>query len=356
MNLDRSPITPLRPDRGEAIRAEGRAWSRAIAAQALSSPQRSAEKILRANWPHDSRAATKLKSAVSPTSTTNSGLPPHDLVEAFRSLAPASAAWKLFAHDAALKLDLTGVHSINIPHVANFPPQPVFVGEGSAGPVAQWSLMKSAVGPARKILVISCVSEELEAASPQSVSGVIARVLADSSNKSIDATAFDANPDDGIRPAGLLFGVTPTPAAAAGAFVAETIAADVSNLVGAIAANGIDPSDTVFIAGAREASLMQTLAGVDAIMSLAVPPKTVIACAPAGIASGFEGGPEIDTSKEAVVHREGASPGEIVSTPGVSASPSTSLFQSGLIAVRVRANAAWAAAPGAVQVVSGVNW
>jgi hypothetical protein len=128
------------------------------------------------------------------------------------------------------------------------------------------------------------------------------------------------------------------------------------NLVGAIAAAGIDPSETVFIAGAREVSLMETLGDIDAIMSLGVPAKTVIAVAPAGLASGYQGAPEIDTSKEAVLHFEGASPGEIVSTPGVSASPSKSVFQSGLIAVRVRANCAWAAAPGAIQVVQNVNW
>ncbi|MGY8683903.1 hypothetical protein Q2941_39965 [Bradyrhizobium sp. UFLA05-153] len=110
-----API-PLRPDFSEAARIEHRAWSRALAAQALSSPQRSAERILKSSWPHDPRAAAILKTAVSPTSTAD--FPPVDVVAAFRSLAPGSAAWKLFAHEAALKLDLKGVHQINVPHVA----------------------------------------------------------------------------------------------------------------------------------------------------------------------------------------------------------------------------------------------
>jgi hypothetical protein len=168
----------LRADRAETFRAERRAWARAITCRALANNERgSAAQIMRRNWPHDGRAELILKSPVSPASTTNTGLPGHDVVDAFRSLAPGSAAFQLFDHPSALKLDLRGVRSISIPHVASFPPAPVFVGEGSPGPVVQWSLMKSAVGPVRKILIIAAVSEELENASPQSVSAVIGRVL-----------------------------------------------------------------------------------------------------------------------------------------------------------------------------------
>ncbi|CCE11558.1 hypothetical protein BRAS3843_720018 [Bradyrhizobium sp. STM 3843] len=347
---------PLRADRAEAARIERRAWSRAITCRALSTPQRPAERILKANWPHDPHAEAILKAAVSPSSTTNTGLPPHDLIGAFRSLSPGSAAWKLFDHPSALKLNLAGVRTISIPHVANFPPQPVFIAEGSPGPVVQWSLMKSQVGPARKIMVLSTVSEELENASPQSVSAVIGKVLADSTNRSVDTIAFDANPGDAIRPPGLLFNVVPTVAAAAGV---DAMAEDLGALVATIGAAGIDPSDTVFVAGPREAMIIKAKSGPNfdhqVFMSLGLPPKTVIACAPAGLASGYQGPPEIDTCKETVLHREDTSPGEIVSASGVPAAPSTSVFQSCLIAIRVRAECAWAAAPGAVQFVS-VNW
>lgn len=339
----------------ETRRLEQRSWSRVIAARALSSPQRSAEKILRASWPSDDRAALIMKAAVSPTSTSDGPLLA-DQIAVFRSLFPGSALWRLLDNPNALKLDLKGVNTISVPHVGNFP-QPVFVGEGQPGPVVQWSMTRAVVGPAKKILVLSAVSEELEAASPQSVAGVIGRVLSDSTGKSIDFIGFDASPGDDIRPPGLLFGVAPTPPAAAAAVLQETIAADMSNLAGTIGNAGIDPSDVQFIAGPREVSLMRSLVNADnAIMSLGVPSKTIIAVAPAGLASGVVGVPEISTSKEAVLHREDASPGEIVSTPGVSASPSTSMFQSFLIAVRVRAECSWAAAPGAAQVVENVNW
>jgi hypothetical protein len=349
---------PLRPDHREAARIERRSWSRAITARALASSERgSPERILRTNWPHDPKAQAILKAAVSPTSTAD--FPAQDTIAAFRSLAPGSAAWKLFDHPSALRLDLRGVRSISVPHVGGFPPSPVFIGEGQPGPVVQWSLMKSAVGPVKKIMILSAVSEELESASPQSVSAVIGRVLADSVNRSIDAIAFDANPGSNVRPPGLLNGVTPL-TATSGTDQAQNMFTDLGNLVGAIGAAGLDPSDCVLIASPREAMSLILRAGAQfdstVLMSLGVPDKTIIAVAPSGIASGYQGPPEIDTSKEAVLHFEGASPGEIVSSPGVVAAPSKSVFQSYLLAIRVRAEAAWAAAPGAVQVVAGVNW
>jgi hypothetical protein len=108
MNYDRS-IVPLRPDHREREHIERRSWSRALAASALSSTQRgTAEKILRRTWPGDGRADVILKTAMSPTSTTD--FPAADVVGAFKSLAPGSAAWKLFGREAALKLDLSGLH------------------------------------------------------------------------------------------------------------------------------------------------------------------------------------------------------------------------------------------------------
>jgi hypothetical protein len=57
------------------------------------------------------------------------------------------------------------------------------------------------------------------------------------------------------------------------------------------------------------------------------------------------------------LHRESTTPLPLVSvSPTTVAAPSTSLFQSYMMAIKVRANAAWCAAPGAVQFVQNVNW
>jgi hypothetical protein len=348
---------PLRADYREAARIERRAWARAITATALASAQRSTPSgLLRATWPGDARAASILKAAVSPTSTSD--YPAQDVIGAFRSLSPGSAAWRLFDHPSALQLDLSGLHQINIPHVASMAVAPVFVAEGAPGPALQWSFAKHAVGPVRKILVMSAVTEEIEATSPQNASQIVGRVLSDATTKSVDAVAFDANAASSTRPAGLLNGVAATTAATAGATLAETVAKDMANLVGAIAATGIDPDGVQFIAGAREAELMKTLVGADnVLMSLGVPAKTVIAVAPAGLASGYQGPPTIETSKETAIHYEDANPLPVVSaSPTTVAAPTRSAFQSGLVVVRVRAECAWSAAPGSVQFASSVNW
>jgi hypothetical protein len=53
---------------------------------------------------------------------------------------------------------------------------------------------------------------------------------------------------------------------------------------------------------------------------------------------------------------EDTTPKEIVSTPGVVASPDVSFFQQELIAIRVRVRCAWAVATGGAQVVNNVSW
>jgi hypothetical protein len=85
--------------------------------------------------------------------------------------------------------------------------------------------------------------------------------------------------------------------------------------------------------------------------------KTVIAVAPAGIASAYQGPPTVETGKHGAWQLADSNPAEIVGSGGAVAEPPVvSAFQSYLISIKVRAEAAWCAAPGAVQVVQNVNW
>jgi hypothetical protein len=89
--------------------------------------------------------------------------------------------------------------------------------------------------------------------------------------------------------------------------------------------------------------------------TLGLPAKTVVCLAPEGLAVGFEGKPTIETSRDAVLVRNSV-PAEVVTSGGTPGSPSTSLFQSGLISVKVRVWATWAVRPGSVSFVQSVNW
>jgi hypothetical protein len=347
---------PLRPDFNEAMRLERRSWHRALACHALARVRHDdPNRIRKSAWPADERAALILKAAQNPTSTAS--FPAHDAVAAFRSLAPGSAAVALF--DLGLKLDLRGVTTVSIPNVAAFPAAPIFVEEGKPGPSVQWPFGKAVVGPVRKLLVLSAVSGELNDATPDTAAAVIGRVLADASNKSLDAAAFGSAAADAVQPAGLLHGVTPLAAAAAGS---DAMAEDLASLVGAIGNAGIDPTGAVYVAAPREAQMIRLQAGPKfnnpVLMTLGLPAKTVAAFAPTAVASGYQDAPTIETAKESVIHFEDTNPADIGTpgSPAVVAAPSKSAFQTDIIAVRVRANCAWAVASGGAHVVANVNW
>jgi hypothetical protein len=350
MNYDRD-IVPLRPDRREAARIERRSWSRALASYALSYRDNwTPTQVLRKNWPNDTRASTIIKAAQNPTSTSD--FPPHDIVGSFRSLAPGSAAWKLFGLPSALKLTLTGINTVLIPNIAALPPAPVFVAEGAAAPAVQLNFTESTLGPSRKILVLSAITSELQHASPDNAAQVIGKILADASNRSIDTICFDANAGTTARPPGLLHNVTPTAAAAAGP---DAMNEDVAALAAAVAANGIDTSDLVFIASAGEAETLKLKSGPnwdrDVLPSLGLPPKMLIAAAPSGIASGYQGPPVIESSSSPALVFDDTAPGNPPSPPST-----RSAYQQDLVVVRVRAECAWAALPGSVQFVQSINW
>ena len=107
-----------------------------------------------------------------------------------------------------------------------------------------------------------------------------------------------------------------------------------------------------------QATIMKTKVGPKfdhpILMTLGLPAKTVACFAPAGVASGYQDAPTIESSKDAAYHFDNA-PSDISSGGGI-ATPTKSLFQTDLISIRVRANCAWAVAAGAAQVVTGVNW
>ena len=75
--------------------AEGRSLCRAITASVLARMKDTTpERVLKQSWPRDEHAALLLRAATSPTKTTD--FVSFDQVGAFRSLAPGSAALKLF--------------------------------------------------------------------------------------------------------------------------------------------------------------------------------------------------------------------------------------------------------------------
>jgi hypothetical protein len=338
---------------------QGRSMRRAITASWIATATKTdPERVLRKNWGRDEGALQILqRSAVSPASTTG-GYPAWvDQIGPFRSLLPGSAALALF--DASNKLDLTGLTTISVPNLAGLPPKPVFVAEGQPAPSVQLAFAKTVLGPTRKIMIISALTREVEEASADTASDVIGRVLADASTMSIDTAAFGTSAASAIAPAGLLYGVAALTASSATPGT-EAMDADLSNLVAAIGAAGIDPSGAVYVCGPAEAMKIKLRSGPNfdntVLMTLGLPAKSVACFAPAGVYSGYQGLPTVETAKEVVIHREDTTPLPIVGSPSTVASPTSSLWQTDAISIRIRAWCAWAAAPGATTIVNSVTW
>ena len=108
------------------------------------------------------------------------------------------------------------------------------------------------------------------------------------------------------------------------------MAEDLGNLTGAIGAAGIDPTGAVFVAGPREATIMRVKVGPrfsnPILTTLGLAAKTVACFAPAGVASGYQDAPQIETGREMVLHMEEDTPTDI-STAGGAAYPAKSMFK-----------------------------
>jgi hypothetical protein len=142
--------------------------------------------------------------------------------------------------------------------------------------------------------------------------------------------------------------------------LAEAAASDIGNLFGAIAAAGIDPIGAVLVAGPAVAGRLMALLGdseIPILMTNGLTDKTLAAISPAAVASGYTSAPTVEISKDTTLHMEAATPAELVASPSTVAAPQRSLFQTNAMALKVRANAAWAIqSGGAATITGGVLW
>jgi hypothetical protein len=359
--MSRDPPIPLRPDVHAREREQRRALHRTMAAHALAKLHgMTPDAIVAKNWPGD----VLTRAAVSPTDTISAApYAPVVTGNALTGLAPASAAARLFEHPNTIKLDFKGVASYSIPR-GTLTPVPIFIGETQPMPMSQLAMASTTVGPTRKILLGTGISEELEFASGNTAASVLGTLIGEQAALSLDDAVFDANAASALRPAGLLNGALPiAPIGAGGNTPGERVAGDIANMAQAIADAGISIAGLVLVAGASAAVKLKLLSGPlfdhEILETTALPGTTVIAIQPAAIATGFTGAPTVEVSKHAVAHWENTTPLPIASpgSPNTVAAVTRSAYQSNLLFLKVRLNGAWAVvAPGAVQVVNLVTW
>jgi hypothetical protein len=355
--MNRPAPIPLRPDRAALERDQRRSLIRAATSLALGHiTHRSAGEILAGAWPADDGAKMVLRAAVTPTSTANVALA-IDAVGFLVSLAPASAAARLF--ESALRINLSGIHQTNIARLVSVP-SPGFVPELAPIPVIAGDFDSTALGPVFKLAFIVGLSSELEFSTPENASQIIGRALADATSKQLDVLVFDNVAGAASRPSGLLNGVTPIAATSGGGL--NAMAGDLAALAGALADAGIDAEAMVIVTNPREAVKLRLLAGPNfsypVLGTSAVAAGTVVGIAPAGVASGFDGAPQLEASTESTVHFD-SSPAQIgtAGSPATVAAPTRSAWQTDVQLLKCRTKCSWAVVhPGAVAVVNSATW
>jgi len=210
----------------------------------------------------------------------------------------------------------------------------------------------------RKILVTSAVTAELESAAAETASDVIGHVIAAEVTRRLDGTVFDDVAADDVRPAGLLHGLSSlTPSTGTGL---EAVSEDIGNLAGAIGDAGVATDGMIIVANSRQAARLTVLSpNYDesrVFGSPQIPAGRVIAIALDAVASGYSGIPTIEKSREPAIHFEDTVPADIGSTAGGVAVPTRSAFQTDMIAIKLRCNAAWARIAPGVAFIDGANW
>jgi hypothetical protein len=315
-------------------------------------PNTSARSFAASRWGTEeaNNIANVIKAASAPAMTSTAGwakeLSP--VVQAFlANLVPMSAGADLLGRVLALTFD--GAGTINVPTVTVALAD--FVGQGAPIPVVSSATSIQATLEPYKFAVITTLTNEMLASA--NAEALVRTALLEATGPALDRRLFDTNaavPD--VRPAGLLFGITPLGATTGGGYAA--MIGDLTKLAGAVAAKAGNGGITLVAAAPQAIAVgLQLVQGSPwpLLTSTTLPAGTIIAIANAGIVAAAGEAPAIDTTKAASVVMD-TSPGAIMAGGAVHAS-----FQTDTTGLRLRWPISWAVRdPGAIAWISGATW
>jgi HK97 family phage major capsid protein/HK97 family phage prohead protease len=337
------------------------------------------EAILRSRYgDRDERMNAVLRAAVNPAMTTVAGWAA-ELVQTQNTAAInrilAKAIYMPLATRGVRYTFGTGISQLKIPiRTSSSKLAGTWVGEGSPKPVKRASFTTATLTP-HKLAVITTFTEEMAQYSNPAIEAILRQGLQDDTSEALDAYLIDNVASSASRPAGLLNGVTPLTATAAGT-ATEKMVADLKQLISAIVAAGggtdvvmlINPAQSISLGFAMTTTgdfLFATVTeagqkfNVTFIVSQTVAVGTVIAIEASEFATATGDAPRFAVSNEATLHEEDTTP-LAIGTPGspaVVAAPVRSLFQTDSIAIRLTLYVTWVMRrTGMVQTLASVGW
>ena len=357
MSTRQAPI-PVRPVFPEARQSLARAAF--ASALALSSRHRDgAAGHLEQRFPGDEVAKAFLERAVVGAASTSTpswaGILAASAPAAFvESLQPESAASPLFAKSVSVTVP-PGARTITIPGRTSGPIAYAWTDENAPIPVTSWTFAAATLKPG-KIGIIVVLSKELSRLS--NAFEIFEQCLKEDAARSLDSAVFGDDAATSEHPAGLLAGLTPITATAAGGSARDVMLADLSNLASAVGTGG--SGEVAFIMEAGRAAFARALAPElksSILASGALPADRVIGVDPKSLATSV-GEVLIDRADSATLHMSDVPlPIASVGTPNTVAAPTQSMFQAATIAVRLLITIGFVPRrAGAVAFVDAVNW
>jgi Phage capsid family len=328
---------------------------RAVLAHARASytGDRNVANVVRRSWPRDEEALRIVtKAATAPARTDTAGwaaeLSVNTISELLIALGPLSAGSELLRRGTVLTLDRYG--SITVPALVASATNASFIGQGQAIPIRQLDTSKSVKLEPRKLATGFVLSREIIESG--NAEALVRMVMTNSVALSLDGQLFSNVAGDSVKPPGLLFGIAALTPVTGGGLAAMT--ADLAALAAAVAPVGA--LDLVFVASPGEAVKILLNAGpkfnFPVLSSSALASKTVICVAPIAVVAAADATPEIQESRNAVVHMD-TSP----SDPIMAGQPVKSMFQTDSSAFRLIFDVDWGLLnPGGAAVVANVTW
>jgi HK97 family phage major capsid protein/HK97 family phage prohead protease len=335
------------------------------------------EQVRQETYPDRPEVDAVIKAATNPALTTVAGwaaeLVDTAILDFLEALTPLSVYAQLRTMGIRFSFGRNGVIKIprrNRPRNAPGDLRGAFVGEGAPIPVRRGSFGSISLTP-HKMGVISTFSREMANQSTPQIEGLIREAIVEDTAEAIDQALLDAIAGDTIRPAGLLNGVSTTPASAAATSVDKITADMAAALAPFITANAADrlvwlinpsnafkmqwASTTVGVYPFRDQIAAGNIAGLPVIQSTMVPTTSLILVRYADFVSSVADTPEFDISDVASIHEDdGGYPTDqamragtatvlpLVDAAGVAAKPVRSLWQTASIGVRMLLDMDWA--------------
>lgn len=356
---------PFKPDWSAVPRTPPRdSFVRAVAARLLfhHDPTRydGIDGLARSVWPNDTAVPLILKAAVSPATTASVPTVARVAVVDFITSMTAVSAGAALIAKAPLNLQFDGAGSIRVPGLLTSASDASFVLEGDPIPAQSLGLTGPSLVP-KKMSVIAGFSGELFQHSIPSIESVVRSVLMESIGAALDATMFDAVAVSTTRPAGLRNGATTiTPSAAGAATDARMV--DLGNLIGAVARTAGSGPIAVVMAPeqyAEVAAFLQPTENVVVLSSAGLAEGVIMAIALNAVAFAVDAVPQFELVNTGVIHFEDTSPLPIgtVGSPATVAAPSREIWQSNILAVKLRLQADWVTrGTGAVSQILNTSW